>query len=532
MPNYTTSVWSDAAPAPRYPALPSPSLARADQAVGDVFDVAIVGGGVTGLTAARLLARAGKRVVLLESRRIGKGETEKSTAHLTEVLDVRFQRLLSRFGEDGARLCARAQREAIATIQRLVIEERIDCGFARVPGYLYAEDAGDLAPLREEAEAARRLGVDAELTAEVPLPFPVAGGVRFAGQAQLHPRAYLHGLADGLAGDGCAIFEQTHVVDVEEGEPCRVVTERGVVRAHDVIVAAHVPVSNRFLLHAKLAAYRTYAVAVEMPVRDPIGLFWDTAEPYHYVRSVTAGGRTHLIAGGEDHKVGESDDTTAPFHRLEDWVRQRFGVPVAPTDFRWSGQIVVPADGLPYIGRNALSSRVFVATGFGGNGITQGTLAGLMLADEVQGARSVYRELFDATRLKPLASARAVVTENVDYPRHLLQDRLPQPGPDAVGEIAPGEGRVVAVRGRRLAVYRNGNGELSALSPVCTHLGCLVHWNTTEKSWDCPCHGSRFDPQGRVLNGPAVAALEARPLPGDEEEEAGILPDLLRDAPA
>jgi nitrite reductase/ring-hydroxylating ferredoxin subunit len=305
------------------------------------------------------------------------------------------------------------------------------------------------------------------------------------------------------------------------------------VRAHEVIVAAHVPVSNRFLVIPKLAAYRTYVVGLEMPVRDPIGLFWDTAEPYHYIRSVSVNAASYLIVGGHDHKVGEADDTTAPFHRLEDYVRQRFGRPVAPTDFRWSGQIVMSADGLPYIGRNALSSRVFVATGFGGNGMTQGTLAGVMLADEVLGVRNVYRELFAATRIKPLAAARAFISENADYPKHLLQDRLPQPGARAVDDIGAGEGKVVSIRGNRLAVYRNANGALSALSPVCTHLGCLVHWNTAEKSWDCPCHGSRFDPQGRVLNGPAVTALEARPLPGeDEEEEAGLIPDLLRDAPA
>jgi glycine/D-amino acid oxidase-like deaminating enzyme/nitrite reductase/ring-hydroxylating ferredoxin subunit len=517
MPNYINSVWSDTAPAAPFPAL------EAELAV----DVAIIGGGITGITAARLLERAGKRVALLESRRIGKGESSKTTAHLTEVLDIRYGRLLSRFGEEGARLAARAQREAIARIAAFVSELGIACDLLRVPGFLYAESAGDLDLLREEERAAARAGVAAALVADVPLPFPVAGGLRFDGQGQLQPRDYLLGLAEGLAGGGSHIFEQTHVVDVEDGEPCRVVTERGVVLARDVIVAAHVPVSNRVLLHGKLAAYRTYVVGVELPLAGAAGitgLFWDTAEPYHYSRGQRLGGRTYLIVGGEDHKVGESDDTTAPFHRLEDYVRQRFGTPVAPTDHRWSGQIVVSADGLPYIGKNSLSSHVFVATGYGGNGVTQGTLAGMILADEVTGKKNPFAELFDATRIKPFASARAFVRENADYPRHLLADRLPQPGPAAMREIPAGEGRVLTVRGQRLAVYRNANGELSALSPACTHLGCLVHWNTTEKSWDCPCHGSRFDPHGRILNGPAVVPLQARPLPEDREGE--LLPDL------
>jgi len=233
--------------------------------------------------------------------------------------------------------------------------------------------------------------------------------------------------------------------------------------------------------------------------------------------------------GGEDHKVGEADDTTAPFERLEAYVRVRFGRDVAATDYRWSGQIVMSADGLPYVGRNSLSHDVFVATGYAGNGITQGTLAAMVLTDEICGVSNPLAQLLDATRIKPLASAGAVLSENLAYPKHLLADRLPgsaADGADAVAAIPPGEGRVLSFEGERLAVYRNANGELGALSPKCTHLGCQVHWNTTEKSWDCPCHGSRFDPHGRVLNGPAVAALEARPLPGARRDQDGEAFDL------
>jgi len=524
MPNYTNSVWSETPPAPRHRAL-----------AGTVsVDVAIVGGGITGITAARLLKRAGQRVAVLESRRLGKGESSKSTAHLTEALDVRWSRLISRFGEGGARLAALAQRAAIERIALFVAEDSIACDLRRLPGFLYAETPDDLDELRAEALAARRLGIRAELVGEVPLPFPVAGALRFEDQAQLHPRAYLLGLAEGLDGDGSYVFEETHVLDVDEGEPCRVIAENGVVHAREVIVAAHVPVSNRLLLHAKLAAYRTYVVGVEMPFADPVGLFWDTGDPYHYARSQTIDGTSYLIVGGEDHKVGEADDTAEPFHRLEAYVRQRFGVAVAPTDFRWSGQIVVSADGLPYIGRNALSSRVFVATGYGGNGVTQATLAGVILADEVRGVPNPYAALFAATRWKPLASARAVLSENADFPKHLLTDRLPHRGASALRSLPAGEGHVLTIGGERLAVYRNGNGELSALSPVCTHLGCLVHWNTTEKSWDCPCHGSRFDPHGRILNGPAVEPLQARPMPdlGEGDEEAELLIDLDEGLPA
>jgi glycine/D-amino acid oxidase-like deaminating enzyme/nitrite reductase/ring-hydroxylating ferredoxin subunit len=522
MPNYTNSVWSETAPA-----APHPPLA------GDVLvDVAIIGGGITGITAARLLKRAGRRVAVLESRRLGKGETSKTTAHLTETLDVRYHKLISRFGEAGARLAAQAQRAALERIVSFAEQQQIACDLQRVPGFLFAETADDLDELRREATAARRLGLDAELVGEVPLPFPVAGGVRFESQAQLHPRLYLLGLAEGLDGDGSHVFEETHVLDIEEGDPCRVVTDRGVVVARDVIVAAHVPLSNKLLIHTKLAAYRTYVVGMEVPFTEAMGLYWDTADPYHYLRNHTVDGRTFLLVGGEDHKVGEPDDTTVAFDRLETYARQRFGRVVAPTDYRWSGQIVVSVDGLPYIGRNPASSHAFVATGYGGNGMTQGTLAAMIISDEILGLPNPYAEPFKATRWKPFASARAFLTENADYPRHLLADRLPQAGPGALSHLPPSEGRVVTLRGERLAVYRNANGELSAVSPVCTHLGCLVHWNTTEKSWDCPCHGSRFEPGGRVLNGPAVEPLEARRLPEDEEEDAVPLIDLGEGVPA
>jgi Rieske Fe-S protein len=311
-----------------------------------------------------------------------------------------------------------------------------------------------------------------------------------------------------------------------------VIADGGEITARDVIVAAHVPVTNRFLVHTKLAAYRTYVVAFTAPGEGqaPVGLFWDTAHPYHYIRSQRLDGASYVVVGGEDHKVGEKDDTTAPFRALEKYVESHFGWPVAATDYRWSGQIIEPADGLPYVGRNSLSSHVYVATGYAGNGMTNGTLAAMLLTDEIRGVQTPYAALFDATRFKPLASVRAYLSENVDYPKHLVTDRLPQIARRAgLDDIPPGEGRVLTLGGKKLAVYRNERGGLQALSPVCTHLGCIVQWNTTEKSWDCPCHGSRFDPQGIILNGPAVTPLEARPIPSDDDE--ATIPDFAPEAP-
>jgi len=519
MPNYTNSVWSEATPAPSYPPL-----------AGNVgVDVAVVGGGITGITAGLLLARAGRRVAVVEARRIGKGETGKTTAHLTEALDVSYQTLISRFGIGGARLAAAGQRAAIERIAAFADECAINCEFQRLHGYAFAETVADRRALEREAAAVERIGLIAAMVDTAPLPFPILGALRFDDQATLHPRLYLQGLERAFVALGGRIFEDTQVVSIDEGEPCRVISDRGVVSARQVIVAAHVPIVNRLLLHAKLAAYRTYVVGVDLGGDPGVGdgLYWDLAEPYHYIRPHVVGGRRYLLVGGEDHKVGEGGDTTAPFDRLERYVRVRFTREVAATDYRWSGQIVASADGLPYVGRNALSQNVYVATGYAGNGITQGTLAAMIVSDEICGLANPLGELLDATRFKPLASAGAFLSENLDYPKHLLADRLPgsiDGGAEAMAAIEPGEGRVLSLAGQRLAVYRNGNGQLNALSPVCTHLGCLVHWNTTEKSWDCPCHGSRFDPHGRVLNGPAVAALEAREIPVRDERPAEEAP--------
>jgi len=358
----------------------------------------------------------------------------------------------------------------------------------------------------------------------VPLPFPTWRALRFENQATFEPRVYLRTLATAVASQGVTFFEDTPVTDVaEDDDRCRIITARGVVTARAVVVAAHVPITNRVLLHTKLAAYRSYAVGVQMPTPAD-ALFWDTADPYHYIRRQQIQGHDHqlrdyLIVGGEDHKVGEIEDTTQPFRRLEAYVREHFGREVAPTDYRWSGQIIESADGLPYVGLNSGSRQVYVATGYSGNGITSGTLAGMVLADQLLGRDNQWSKLLEATRFKPLASARAAISENLDFPRHLVTDRKPFPGREALPGIPAGEGQVLSLGGHRLAVYRNGNGQLSALSAVCTHLGCLVHWNTTEKSWDCPCHGSRFDPQGRVLNGPAVSALRREALPAGEDED-------------
>jgi glycine/D-amino acid oxidase-like deaminating enzyme/nitrite reductase/ring-hydroxylating ferredoxin subunit len=474
-------------------------------------DVAVVGGGISGLTAAVLLAQGGHRVAVLERDRIGSGETGNTTSHLTEAVDARYQTVTKDFGEEAARLVARSSRDAIDRIETFVRESGRDCGFERVPGFLYTERAEDLDWLAAELDAATRAGCPVQWVDQVPVPFATRGGVRWDEQAQVHAIAYLHALVTLALDARVRICETTRVLGVHEDEPCRVETDRGTLRARHVFVAANVPVNNRVLLHTKISAYRSYAIATEVSSFEP-GLFWDTDDPYHYTRRQRIGDRTYLIVGGEDHRTGLESDTESRYASLLDYARERFGM-AAPT-FRWSGQIIEPVDGLPFIGLNAAAAHVYVATGYAGNGMTFGTLAGMIVSDLIAGTPNPYAHLYDATRVKPVAGAVDYVKENVVFPTRLVTDRLTSlnAADRPVQALKPGEGAIFPSDEGKIAVCRDRSGVIHACSSVCTHLGCDVAWNDAEQSWDCPCHGSRFAPDGRVLNGPAVSDLRRVPV--------------------
>ncbi len=476
-----------------------PSALGADLSI----DVCVIGGGIAGITTAFLLAQSGRQVVVLEDRAVGGGETGRTTAHLSSALDDRFHVLERLHGPDGARIAAASHRAAIDWIENTVREEGIECAFERLDGYLFVPPGESSEILRAEFEAAQRAGfADIEQLARAPLAaFDTGPCLKFPNQGQFHPLVYLHGLTGALTRLGGRVFRE-HVTGVEAGPPARVSTASGAtVTADFVVCATNTPVIDWLVIHSKQAAYRTFAIAGRVPAESVTrALYWDTADPYHYVR-------LHgdvLIVGGEDHKTGQEDESVDRFRRLEQWTRERF--PIQGVEFQWSGQVMEPVDGLAYIGRNPGNrGHVFVATGDSGHGMTHGTIAGLLISDLILGRSNEWELLYDPSR-KTLRSAGEYLRENLNAVKHYTEYLTPGEV-HSEREIGQGEGAIVREGLKKLAVYRDDAGTLFRLSAVCPHLGCIVHWNSLERTWDCPCHGSRFATDGQVLNGPALSEL-------------------------
>jgi glycine/D-amino acid oxidase-like deaminating enzyme/nitrite reductase/ring-hydroxylating ferredoxin subunit len=492
----------------------APSLPRVTQDLRT--SVCVIGAGISGLSVAYHLARAGRAVVVIDDGSVGGGETGRTTAHITAALDDRYYEIEKLHGVEGSRLAAESHRAAIDRIEAIASLEDIDCDFQRVDGYLFLGGGDKREELERELDAAHRAGLrDVELVERAPIDFWDTGpALRFPRQAQFHPLKYLNGLVRAILRDGGHIYTQTHAEKIEDGEPCRVTTTDGHVITSDyVVVATNTPVNDWVILHTKQAAYRTYVVGARVPRGSvPRGLYWDTPDPYHYIRVQEVDSRIDsaqlediLIVGGEDHKTGQEDDTETSFKRLEDWTRERFPM-VKDFDFRWSGQVMEPVDYMGFIGKNpGVDEHTFVVTGDSGNGMTHGTIAGVLLTDLITGRKNPWASLYDPSR-KSIRAAGEFLKENLNVAGQYA-DWLTGGDVDSTDQIAPGSGAVIRRGARKIAVYKDDAGNVHLRSAVCTHLYCIVDWNSTEKTWDCPCHGSRFDPFGKVINGPAITPL-------------------------
>lgn len=478
-------------------------------------DLLVVGSGIAGLSSAYEAARFGSRVIVIERGEITGGMTARTTAHLSSEIDDRYAELIRVVGEDQARLYHESQVAAVNRIEAICEELSLEADFNRLPAYLVAARSDDQSDLDAEYDACCRLGVDVSWTDQAPVPLPRGTrALRFAGQARFHPLKYCAGLVRAIEDLGGRLHGQTAYLSHEESaNGVTVRTEGGpTIRAGAALFATNSPVNDRVKVHTKQVPMRTYVVAGKVSagsVED--ALIWDTLEAYHYVRLQPAGdGQDWLIVGGEDHRSGTANDMDDRFGRLEAWARERFPA-LGAIEFRWSGQVMEPADFLPYSGQDG-SKRIYLHSGDSGQGMTNGVAGALNFIALYRNDKARFGELFDPSR-KP--TSRISLGEYIKGQGPVVANLAEYAGRGEIGsvdEIAPGEGAIIRRGAAKHAVYRAEDGTLIERSAVCTHVGCIVHWNGFEKCWDCPCHGSQFAPDGRVLNGPAI-----RPLAKTEE---------------
>lgn len=496
----TRPVWAGTSEAVRYPGLHADSAA----------DVCVIGAGQAGLSAAYALASEGARVVVLDKAQPGAGESGRTSAHLTSWIDDGFDAVSKHHGAETARLVAQSHAAAVDWIEKVVGAANIDCGFRRIPLYWFAV-AGGREQLEREHEATVHAGLSAVLDA-APLfdPFGQGAAMRLDNQATYNPLQFVHGLARAAERAGAVIHGDTFVRGVEgEGDGVRIETVAGaVVTARACVVATNTPISDYVSTHTKQAPYRTYVITLRIePGSIPDAMYFDDLDPYHYARIVKeAGSGEYLLVGGEDHKVGQADDGAARFDRLESWAREHFQG-VGERVHAWSGQVFEPADGLGLDGRDPSNEHVYMISGDSGDGLTNGVLGALLVTDLIKGRANAWESVYDPRRTPK--DLKEFARENLNVAKMFALDRLSAGLGTTVDDLPRGAGRVIRRGTQAIAAYRANDGSLHECSALCTHMHCVVHWNSLENSWDCPCHGSRYEPTGEVIMGPAIAPLKS-----------------------
>jgi len=482
-------------------------------------EVVVVGGGLAGLSAAYCLLKSGKKVVVVEDGKIGSGETGRTTAHLVTALDDRYYHLQSIFGKEQTRLIAGSHREAINMIERIISEEKINCDFTKIPGYLFLHPSDRVENLQRELEAAREAGLVVSMVGETPgiNQLDHRQAIRFESQAQFHPMKYMHGLYHAIIKMGGEIYTNTHAKEINEKG---ITTDDNFrIEADHLVIATNSPINNKYSMHLTQYAYRTYVIGILVPKNSlPHALWWDTGDhgrneriaPYHYIRTQPwTATEDLLLVGGEDHATGLADVENIAeedrYRLLEEWTGKH--IAKGETVYRWSGQVLEPMDGIAFIGRNPWGkNNIYIITGDSGNGMTHCTIGGMLISDLINGRENTLEDVYSPSRFK----WRAVNTMFGEFMDGLIGYLRTKPDDaDAVriANIQPGDGSVVEIRDQKYGVYRDPDNKLHIVAAECTHLGCLVKWNNDEKSWDCPCHGSRFSYDGNVLNGPANVPL-------------------------
>jgi glycine/D-amino acid oxidase-like deaminating enzyme/nitrite reductase/ring-hydroxylating ferredoxin subunit len=497
LPGQRTSLWLHTTPATRFPPL------KEDLRV----DAAIIGGGLAGINTAMFLQEAGLTVAIIESDRVGASVTGHTTAKITSLHGTIYDYLITSFGREQATLYAEANQAAMAKYADLIEKKRIACDFLKMPALTYTCSDDDLDEIQEEVEAAQNLGLPASFVDTSTLPFPIRGAIRLEDQAIFHPRKYLLAVVDELTAGGCRIFEETRAVAIETGNIAAIVTTGGRIEAKYVILACHFPFYDPGFFFARMFPKRSYVLGVHVDNALPDGMFYSTETPFHSLRPHPMEDGGFLLVGGEAHKTGHHGSAVDRYRSLEAFARLTFRV--KSVAYRWSTQDNVTTDRIPFIGPiTPRAENIFVATGFGGWGMTHSMVAAMILSDEILSRDNEWKSLYTPNRVH-LRGMSTFLRENLSSAKNMVRDRLTSHEKVDPAKLARGEGGLFSnTKGRRTAMARGDEGDLQALSPECTHMGCLVHWNDGEESWDCPCHGSRFDIEGKVLHGPAIKDLK------------------------
>lgn len=506
---YNQSLWQETTTEIRVETSPFPA--------NKVFDVVIAGAGITGVATGLALAKAGKSVLILEAHTIGFGTTGGTTAHLNTFLDTPYNTIQKKFSPTDASLVAASVKQALDLIRRNVEEYHIDCGYKQLPGYVFSQNEEQTKELEDMIRASQESNVECSASSVIPVNIPFEKAAEFPGQSTFHAGRYLKGLAEAFTSSGGIILENCRVTGVDDATPNKVTTQSGDVFANHFIYATHIPPGVN-LLHFRCAPYRSYAMAFRLESEDayPPALVYDMHDPYHYYRTQEIDGKLYLIAGGEDHKTGHEQNTDNCFRKLEAHVRNFF--PVQEVTHQWSSQYYEPTDGLPYIGHlPGHTGTTYVATGYSGNGMVYSSVAAMLLTDLISTGKSEWDELYDPNRIKMVAGFSNFVKEAADVVGLLLKKTVPATKLSGLSELAKGEAAIVNYEGSKVALYKDDSGEIFALHTACTHIKCDVAWNSTEKTWDCPCHGSRFSYSGEVLTAPARKPLESIDLSDKEE---------------
>jgi glycine/D-amino acid oxidase-like deaminating enzyme/nitrite reductase/ring-hydroxylating ferredoxin subunit len=471
-------------------------------------EVAVIGAGIAGLSTAIHLAEGGESVAVIERDRVGAAVTGHTTAKVTSQHGLKYDHLIDTVGEERARQYAEANEDALEEVADRSAE--FDAEFERTDAYVYADDAEGREQVRKEARAAERLGLPAEFveSEEVDLPYETAGAVRFSEQGQFHPRKYVLGLAERVEDEGGAVFEETRATDLEVGEPCEVKTEGGTVTADAVVCATHFPVFDRGGYFARMKTKRSHVIGVRVAGDPPKGMYYKVGDPYRSIRVHRLDGEPLVLVGGENHETGRGGSTSERYDRLEEFARGTFDV--EEVEYRWSTQDYKTFDGVPYIGRlGPVGENASVATGFGGWGMTGGVAAGRILSGLIRDGEHPHQEVFSPARVNG-ESAKSFLTHNAEVGANFTADWARSLFAGEEARLRAGDGTVVRTDDGPVGVSRSESGELNAVSAVCPHMKCVLRWNDGEASWDCPCHGSRFTPEGRVLDGPAIEDLPRR----------------------